>query len=33
MSCKQVPLSIGALLGNMDGDRVSGLMKEKKKYI
>jgi hypothetical protein len=32
MPCKQVSLSIGAQLGNLDGVRLPGLMTEKK-YI
>ena len=33
MPRKRVSLSIGALLGNLDGVRLAGLMREKKKYI
>jgi hypothetical protein len=33
MPCKQVSLSIGAQLGNLDGVRLPELMTEKKKYI
>ena len=33
MSCKQVSLSIGALLGHLDGVCLPELMTEKKKYI
>jgi len=33
MPCKRVSLSIGALLGNLDGVRFLGLLRERKKYI
>jgi len=33
MFCKRVSLSIGTLLGNMDGVHLSGLLREKEKYI
>ena len=33
MPCKQISLSIGALLGNSEGVCLPGLSREKKKYI
>jgi hypothetical protein len=33
MPCKQVSLSIGALLGNLDGIRFPGLFERKGKHI
>jgi hypothetical protein len=33
MPCKQTPLSIGVLLGYLEGVCLPGLLKEKKKYI
>jgi len=30
MPCRQVPLSIGALLGNLEGVHLLGLLREKK---
>ena len=33
MSCKQVSLSIGAPMGNLDGIRLPGLFERKGKYI
>jgi len=33
MPCKRVSLSIAALLGNLDGENLPGLMREKKKRI
>ena len=33
MPCKWVSLSIGALLGNLEGVRLTGLLREKKKHI
>jgi hypothetical protein len=33
MPCRRISLSIGALLGNLEGVRLPGLLREKKKYI
>ena len=33
MLCKRVSLSIETLLGNLKGGRLSGFLREKKKYI
>jgi hypothetical protein len=33
MPCKQISLSIGAPLGNLDGIRLPGCFKRKEKYI
>jgi len=33
MPCRRVSHSIGALLGNLEGVRLPGLLREKKKYI
>ena len=33
MPCKRAFLSIGALLGNLEGVRLLGLLREKKEYI
>jgi hypothetical protein len=33
MPCKRVSLSIGALLGNLDGVHLPELLREKKNYI
>jgi hypothetical protein len=33
MPCKRVSSSIGALLGNLEGVRLPGFLREKKKYI
>ena len=33
MPCKRVSLSIGTLLGNLEGVRLPGYLREKKKYI
>ena len=33
MICKRVSLSIGTVLGNLDGVCSPGLLREKKKYI
>jgi hypothetical protein len=33
MPCKRVSLFIGALLGNLEGVRLPGVLREKKKYI
>jgi hypothetical protein len=33
MPCRQVSLSTGALLGNLEGVRLQGILREKEKYI
>jgi len=33
MPCKRVSLSIGALLGNLEGVYLPGFLRERKKYI
>jgi len=33
MPCKRLSLSIGGLLGNLKGVRLTGFLREKKKYV